>query len=265
MVEFHRRQYAAEAGDDTPRRIGKHDPEYSRRKQYAPEYQRKAARLLRRAASFCAPAGAGPVRYLEVGCASGGMLKAARDRGFAATGVEISAEAAAYGLNHERLDIRIGRMEEHRFADSAFDLVMVYDVLEHVSSPAALLTECARVLAPGGALCVHTACGERSWTARLAGHRYFLADPSGGHIVLFSPGTLRRYVERAGLEVAGVSTHGFRWIQTEAERARHGLCRRLARPLENAAHELARLFGGGHFVFLFARKPTRIRADRGSL
>ena len=73
--------------------------------------------------------------------------------------------------------------------------------------------------------------------------------------MLFTPAVLRRYAARAGLETAAVRTHGFRWLQTEAERARGGWRRTLARPVENAAHELARLCGGGHFVFLFARKP----------
>jgi SAM-dependent methyltransferase len=51
-------------------------------------------------------------------------------------------------------DFRVGRGESLPFPDERFDAVLSFDVFEHVQDVAATLTECHRVLKPGGKLCV---------------------------------------------------------------------------------------------------------------
>jgi SAM-dependent methyltransferase len=230
------------------------DPEISRKRLYAPVFQRWAKGLIRRLASSIAPSRSGPLRLLEVGCASGGILKAARDLGVAPVGVEVSPEAAAYGRREELLEIHIGLLEQLGFPAGSFDIVLLHDVIEHVPSPLNLLRECVRLLAGGGVLCLNTVNVE-SATARYAGWSFYLADSAGGHLVLFSPGTLKRYCKKLGLEVVAIETRGFRLVQREIDRPRMRWTRPFVRLAENLVHEVVKWTGRGHFVLLIARKP----------
>jgi SAM-dependent methyltransferase len=169
------------------------------------------------------------------------------------TGVEVSREAAEFGLEHEKLDIRIGQLQDLRLPDASFDIVLLHDVIEHVPAPLDLLRECVRLLMPGGVICLHTVNVD-SATARFAGHRFYLADTTGGHAVLFSPRTLRRYCKLLGLEPLTMETRGFRIVQNEHDRKSMGWKRGIVRLAENIGHEWVKLTNRGHFVLLVARR-----------
>jgi SAM-dependent methyltransferase len=91
--------------------------------------------------------GGRPVRFLEVGARR-------------VTGIEISEElvsysrafAAAKAVKEERLHFVVGTGERIPLADETFDLITMYDVMEHVVVPEQVLNECWRVLRPGGTL-----------------------------------------------------------------------------------------------------------------
>jgi len=87
----------------------------------------------------------GPGRSLQ-------LLARARREGAArcaALDVDIYEDALAVAAR-EGIDFR--RYDGARFPldDESFDVVWSSDVMEHVAAPAAVLAECARVLAPGG-------------------------------------------------------------------------------------------------------------------
>jgi len=84
------------------------------------------------------------------------------------------------------------------FAGESFDLVLLGDVLEHLDEGQALLSECWRVLRPGGALLVRTV---NRWDLRrfFQGRRWSgRADPD--HVRLYSPPELRRALRAAGFQ-----------------------------------------------------------------
>ena len=98
-------------------------------------------------------------RFLDVGCNIGCAVEAARRRGFAATGVEVSSEAVSIGR---------GMFAGCRFvegtltaipAEERFDLVMCTEVVEHVPDPAGFLAELAGRVAPRGLLLLTTPNG----------------------------------------------------------------------------------------------------------
>ncbi|KAF0126980.1 MAG: type 11 methyltransferase [Elusimicrobia bacterium] len=90
-------------------------------------------------------------RLLDVGCASGEIMKAAASAGWDCSGVEISprlaAEASAAGF-----PVHAGRLETLRTPDSSFDAVAFYDVLSLVEDPRPLLARAFALLRPGGAV-----------------------------------------------------------------------------------------------------------------
>jgi 2-polyprenyl-3-methyl-5-hydroxy-6-metoxy-1,4-benzoquinol methylase len=148
----------------------------------------------------------GQGRLLEVGTASGLLLKRARERGWHVTGVELSPEAVA----HARalgLDVHQGTLADAALPADAFDLVYMGDVLEHVPDCRATLAEVARVLAPGGHAVVRGPITTHSLARRLGlalygavGKEIVLREPPY-HVWEFRPGSLRRLAATVGLEV----------------------------------------------------------------
>src|SRR5690606_4600196 len=71
-------------------------------------------------------------------------------------------------------------------------------VLEHVYDPSGLLSECYRLLKPGGHLRV-VVPNPKSWGHKLFGSRWRGLEPPR-HLHLFTPEALRMLSERAGFE-----------------------------------------------------------------
>jgi len=90
-------------------------------------------------------------RVLDVGCGTGGVGRAIRDRAESLTGIEIDPAVAEEARPaYDRLVV--GPAEERLGeAGGPFDTILLYDVLEHIADPAALL-RALRPRAAGGAL-----------------------------------------------------------------------------------------------------------------
>jgi SAM-dependent methyltransferase len=144
-------------------------------------------------------------RLLEVGCACGFLLVAARERGFSVRGVEMSAWASRYARETYGLDVHTGTLEAAAVPAESVDVVVMADVIEHLYDPPATLREIHRILAPGGRLLLLTPdVGSRM--ARLAGPRWWgLLDD---HYFYFSRQTLRRVLEQQGFAVQRIRALG---------------------------------------------------------
>jgi SAM-dependent methyltransferase len=170
------------------------DPYYV---EQAPQRIANAHRLL-----SLVPAGG---RLLEVGCACGFLLVAARERGFSVRGVEMSAWASQYARDTYGLDVHTGTLESAAVPASSVDVVVLADVIEHLFDPAATLREIHRILTPGGRVLLLTP-DVGSLTARLAGPRWWgLLDD---HYYYFSRATLRRLLAREGFTVERIRALG---------------------------------------------------------
>src|SRR6266436_9019338 len=83
---------------------------------------------------------------LEVGCGPGLMLAAFRRRGWRVFGIERN-EAAAETARQTLGPNTIATSMEGLPADARFDLIVLFQVLEHIGEPVALLREYANLLA----------------------------------------------------------------------------------------------------------------------
>jgi len=138
-------------------------------------------------------------RVLDVGCAAGCFLEVAREKGWEAQGVELSAFAAEYARSRLGLQVFTGTLNEAALAGTSFDLITFWDVIEHVPDPLAVLREARRLLRPNGLVAVSTGdiCGV---TARVYGRRWALLAPPG-HLFYFSRRTLFGMLRQIGFEV----------------------------------------------------------------
>jgi SAM-dependent methyltransferase len=139
---------------------------------------------------------------LEIGCGNGFFLQQARRQGWREVrGVEPSADAVAKAPAELDGAIVQDMMGRGLFEPESFDAVCLFQVLDHISDPVALLQECIAVLRPGGHILAlnHNV---RAWSARLLGERSPIVDIE--HTYLYSPATMRALFAKAGFADAEV-------------------------------------------------------------
>jgi SAM-dependent methyltransferase len=114
-------------------------------------------------------------RLLDVGCAHGYVIDAARDAGWDAEGVEISP-VLVQRLRERGIRVTedIARVALDR--PGVFDVVTAYQVLEHVADPSVFLRDALRCLRPGGTLVVEM-WDRSSLVARVGGRHWHVVVP----------------------------------------------------------------------------------------
>lgn len=109
------------------------------------------------------------LKVLDVGCGGGYTCEFLAQRGAKVTGIDPSAACIEAAKSHAvmrgvTIDYHVGMGENLSFGCDRFDVVICVDVLEHVQSIAATVTEISRVLQPGGLFCFDTI--NRTWQSR---------------------------------------------------------------------------------------------------
>ncbi len=100
-------------------------------------------------------------KILEVGCGAGQFIRAIKNICPASHcyGCDISHRAIAEaGKRGDGVEYAVSQPGHIPYADSSFDAILIFDVLEHVENPALLLGEISRVLKPGGILYCFVPC-----------------------------------------------------------------------------------------------------------
>ncbi|MFH1539163.1 MAG: class I SAM-dependent methyltransferase, partial [bacterium] len=133
-------------------------------------------------------------RVLDVGCYTGFFLEVCRNRGWEVAGVEPSHWAVERARSRG-LDIFRGSLHEADFPEKHFDLITLWDVLEHFPNPREAVRLVNRLLRPGGRLFL-TTFDISSRPARLLGPRYPML--ARAHVSYFSTETLGGLLESEG-------------------------------------------------------------------
>ncbi len=143
-------------------------------------------------------------RLLDVGAHVGVFVQVAQKRGWDAWGLEPSRWAVDVGRK-KGLNIIQGTLLEAEFAPESFDVITMWDVVEHLYDPMADIHEAARILKPGGVFCAHTMNLDSPFARLMGKHWPWLVEM---HLYFFTPQTLGAMVEKAGLEVESWKTQG---------------------------------------------------------
>ena len=158
-------------------------------------------------------------RLLDFGCGSGSFVLRMRQQGWQVTGLDLSETVVDHLRSQFGLHVFSGSLPHPALDDGSFDVITMWQALEHVHQPLDTLRAAHRLLAPGGKLMV-TVPNIESLAFRWFGSCWNGLDLPR-HLVHFSPQTLRHMLHRAGFETGRV--HMVRrsgWLRDSARLAR---------------------------------------------
>ena len=136
---------------------------------------------------------------LDIGSGYGYFRHALEQNGFTHSGIEISNHARYMASRLYKYDTFSGTLNSHyEKLNCHYDLITLWDVIEHVSDPISLLKEAYWCLRPGGFLVVKTPnidCPE----AEMFGSLFYSFRRE--HLVYFSNNSLQSYAKQAGFSI----------------------------------------------------------------
>jgi 2-polyprenyl-3-methyl-5-hydroxy-6-metoxy-1,4-benzoquinol methylase len=154
-------------------------------------------------------------KALDIGCGGGLFLATLKRAGADVTGIELSDSRAFYSKTKHGIEV-VKRTIEDEYWETfhgTFDIVTLWDVIEHVNYPLATLKAATKMLKPGGILLIDTPCRDAfyhrfgEFTYWLTGglHPTFLntmysAKPFG-HKQILSLAEMKELMEAAGVDV----------------------------------------------------------------
>lgn len=207
--EAHYRQvYASEEYQEIVRDLGIRSHEYR-----VQRFGAERVDLMARHLSMARP------RYLDVGCSTGFVVEAARDRGWDAVGLDLNPSAIEFGRSRG-LDVRAVAIEDAGFAPGSFDAVSLFDVLEHVLDPVRTLHACTRLLVPGGIVFLYVPNYDSASRLLMGKDAHFIWPTH--HLNYYTPTTIRDLMRREGLRTEYVATEGldvadYLWYRREVQ------------------------------------------------
>jgi SAM-dependent methyltransferase len=141
-------------------------------------------------------------RLLDLGAATGNFLDEMRHYGdWELYGVELNDVAAQWARDRLGLSVFTGELAQASYPNNFFDVVTLWDVLEHLHDPRATLIEIGRILKPKGLLVLQVPNPD-SLEARFFGRFWVGWDPPR-HLYVFSLKTLKDLLETSGLRLRG--------------------------------------------------------------
>lgn len=157
-----------------------------------------------------------PGCVLEVGCGDGLMLNALKEQGWQPIGIERTAAMGEHARKHFGIQVYEGNVQELP-AEFRFDLIILFQVLEHVADPLSLLVQCEQRLNDGGKIVIGVPNFD-SIQARYSRACWFHLDVPR-HLFHYSPMALQGALKKVGMEIVHQDFVSFEhdpygWIQS---------------------------------------------------
>jgi SAM-dependent methyltransferase len=143
---------------------------------------------------------------VDVGCGRGDFLGRMRTLGWNVLGIEPDPVSAALAASRG-IPVFRGTLNEAALPDAMADRVLLSHVLEHLSDPYTVISECFRILRPGGRLIIITP------NSQSLGHRFFNENWRGleppRHLFIYSGLSLRKILERSPFRKYLITTRSY--------------------------------------------------------
>jgi 2-polyprenyl-3-methyl-5-hydroxy-6-metoxy-1,4-benzoquinol methylase len=141
---------------------------------------------------------------LDVGCSAGWFMGVAQDAGWKVVGFDVATASVGHARSRG-FDARLATLDQHDLPPASFDVITMFDSIEHMPSPMRALRSAHRLLRDDGIVMITTpnvAGLLPKLTYRLLARPFGAWDHPGppGHIYQFSDKTLASALERTGFE-----------------------------------------------------------------
>jgi SAM-dependent methyltransferase len=142
---------------------------------------------------------------LDVGCSAGWFMSVAQDAGWKVSGIDVSGPAVEYSKSRG-FDAKVATLDDHGFTPASFDVITMFDCIEHMPSPMRALQAVRTLLAPGGIVMLTTPNVDGIFprvTYQILARPFGAWDHPGppGHIYQFGMRTISAALERSGFAV----------------------------------------------------------------
>jgi len=217
-------------------------------------YHQRMGKILNHAKSIASEQTSTPLRLLDVGCSSGALLRVAQTCGFEAYGAEPATQAAR-SASELGFEVFPGFVQDAEFPENHFDVITLFEVIEHLLDPQSLLIEIQRILKPGGVLLIGTGNAD-SWTVDFmrADWEYFDIRSHGGHISFFNPKSMALLTTNCGFTIHSITTKRVNILERKnASKAMYELVK-ISREILAMP---ARWSNKGHDMLAILRKPKQ--------
>ena len=138
------------------------------------------------------------------GCAGGAFLEAAKTLGLDVEGIEPSRYLSEHARNTYGVKVHQGTLEGVNLPENSYDLVTLWDVIEHLTQPIDTLKQCHRIIKKDGHIVINYP-DYTSWPARILKWKwpFWLSV----HLTYFDPKTVKELLSQSGFKTVHTSKH----------------------------------------------------------
>jgi 2-polyprenyl-3-methyl-5-hydroxy-6-metoxy-1,4-benzoquinol methylase len=140
---------------------------------------------------------------LDIGCGVGWFLEAAKKDGFKVYGQEISSDLADF--TRELLNVKVFESEISEI-NLKFDVITMFDLIEHVSNPLKLVIDCKQLLNPGGIILAFTPNYDSLGIAEMGKDSSLICPPA--HLTYFTKKSVTELAKKLDMNLLHYQTKG---------------------------------------------------------
>lgn len=198
-------------------------------------------------------------KFLDVGCGTGELIWAAKEKGWDFEGVDPSKEFIEIARKNLGIKGRVSTLEDAAFPENYFDAVALGSIIEHLYTPLETLKEVFRILKPGGWLWLdapnedglYMQFGDLYMKMRRKPWVIVMAPTFPPfHVQGFNPHSMKLILENANLKLQSIETVGEVISQTGSLTLRKKIENSFAKTINSVGKKINR----GLYMSVWAQK-----------
>lgn len=143
-------------------------------------------------------------KILDIGTASASFLYSAKNRGWQVFGCEPSKWMVNWAKENYNIKVDQGDVFKQKYKKNSFDVITLWDVIEHTTDPSKVIEKCSDLLKDDGLFIVNYP-DIGSFVSRLMGRKWLFL--TSVHLYYFTPKTIRKMLSKKDFDVVLIRPH----------------------------------------------------------